>query len=73
MMRRWLLTTLLVLGISYSVGCALPAFSPERSERARQLIFVAEDFRALAKTWERFWFLDQPDHMSPELVHGGVL
>ena len=73
MMRRWILTALLLLALSYSGGCVIPAFSPERSERARQLIFVSEDFRAFNKTWERVWFLDQPDHMSPELVHGGVL
>ncbi len=72
-MRRWILATLMVVSLTFSVGCFLPAFSAERSERARQLIFVSEDFRALTKTWERFWFLDQPDHMSPELVHGGVL
>lgn len=72
-MRRVLLASLLAISLSTSVGCFLPAFSADRSERTRQLIFTSEDFRAALKTWERFWFLDQPDHMSPELVHGGVL
>lgn len=72
-MRRWMMATLLAVSLSFSVGCILPAFSADRSRRTRELIFTSEDFRAALKTWERFWFLDQPDHMSPELVHGGVL
>jgi len=23
--------------------------------------------------WERFWFLDAPDHMTPYRTHGGVI
>jgi hypothetical protein len=23
--------------------------------------------------WERFWFLDMPDHMTLQRIHGGVL
>jgi hypothetical protein len=23
--------------------------------------------------WERFWFVDMPDHMTVQRVHGGVL
>ncbi len=72
-MRRWVFIALLCAATAPSVGCFLPAFSADRAHRTQQLIFTSEDFRAALKTWERFWFLDQPDHMSPELVHGGVL
>jgi hypothetical protein len=41
--------------------------------RTDQLIFTSEDLRALLLTWERIWFLDQPDHMTPQRVHGGVI
>jgi len=27
----------------------------------------------LVQEWERFWFMDQPDHMTPYRVHGGVI
>jgi hypothetical protein len=23
--------------------------------------------------WERFWFLDQPDHSTPYRTHGGIM
>jgi hypothetical protein len=23
--------------------------------------------------WERLWFLDQPDHMTPYRTHGGII
>jgi hypothetical protein len=29
--------------------------------------------RNFLQEWERIWFLDQPDHMTPYRVHGGVI
>jgi hypothetical protein len=37
------------------------------------LIFTSEDLRNLLMEWERFWFLDMPDHMTLQRIHGGVL
>jgi hypothetical protein len=37
------------------------------------MIFNSEDQRAILNFWERFWHLDQPDHMTPQRVHGGVI
>ena len=28
---------------------------------------------AIVDQWERIWFLDQPDHQTPQRVHGGVI
>ena len=72
-MRRWFFILLCCAAFLPTAGCFLPAFSANRAHRTQQLIFTAEDFRTVLKTWERFWFLDQPDHMNPDLVHGGVL
>ena len=72
-MRRIFYTALLCVLLSTSVGCIIPIYSAERARRTQQLIFNSEDFRALLNTWERFWFLDQPDHMTPQRVHGGVI
>ena len=72
-MRRLLFATLLGIVISSNVGCFLPAYSADPKIRARQLIFTAEDMRALLDEWERFWFLDQPDHMTPFRTHGGMI
>lgn len=72
-MRRWLCIALLGLLLSTHAGCFLPIYSGDPARRTRQLIFTAEDFRSILYEWERFWFLDQPSHMTPERVHGGVI
>jgi hypothetical protein len=72
-MRRILFTLLLSMMLGTSVGCLLPAYSGLPAQRTQQLIFTSEDLRALTDQWERFWFLDQPNHMTPQRVHGGVI
>jgi hypothetical protein len=51
----------------------IPAFSGDRARRTQQLIFTSENQRQILNFWERFWHLDQPDHMAPQRVHGGVI
>jgi len=47
---------------------------PETStNRNRALIYTPEDLRALRFEWEQFWNSDQPSHMSPYRVRGGVI
>jgi hypothetical protein len=48
-------------------------YSGDPATRTRQLIFTSENLRALLDEWERFWFLDQPDHSTPQRTHGGVI
>ena len=72
-MRRIMTAALLGLALSSNVGCFLPAYDADPAVRAKQLIFQAEDLRALRDEWQRFWFLDQPDHQSPVRTHGGIL
>ena len=72
-MRRILFTLMLSFALSSSVGCFLPIYSGDPTRRTEQLIFTSEDLRTMLHTWERFWFLDQPSHMSPQRVHGGVI
>jgi hypothetical protein len=71
--RRLILLTVLALGIGSSVGCFLPIYSADPVKRTTQLIFTSEDLRALLGEWERIWFLDQPSHLTPFRVHGGVI
>jgi hypothetical protein len=73
LMRRFLCALLLGLALSSNVGCILPIYSGDPVERAEQLIFTSEDLRTILMEWERFWFLDQPSHMSFQRVHGGVI
>ena len=72
-MRRLIFAALLSVTLSTSVGCILPIYSGDPARRTRQMIFTSEDLRAMLNTWERIWFLDQPDHMTPQRVHGGVI
>lgn len=72
-MRRLAYVALLTLALSSSAGCVIPIFSGDPNTRTRQLIFTSENFRAILQQWERIWFLDQPDHMTPQRTHGGVI
>jgi hypothetical protein len=72
-LRRFLIWTLLGLAIGSNVGCFIPIYSGDPVKRTTQLIFTSEDLRTLVEQWERIWFLDQPSHMSPFRVHGGVI
>ena len=73
-MRRLILATLLGAALSLpTMGCFLPIYSGDPARRTQQMIFNSEDLRQLVNEWERIWFLDQPDHMSPYRVHGGVI
>ncbi|MGE0758659.1 MAG: hypothetical protein AB7O38_16655 [Pirellulaceae bacterium] len=72
-MRRFIFAILLGAVLSSAGGCFLPIYSGEPARRTQQLIFTSENLRDLIDIWERVWFLDQPDHMSPVRVHGGVI
>lgn len=72
-MRRLAFAALLSLALSSSVGCIIPIFSGDPAVRTRQLIFTSENFRSMLLEWERIWFLDQPDHLTPYRTHGGVI
>ena len=72
-MRRLILGTLLGLVLSTNVGCFLPIYSGDPAVRTKELLFTSEDFRQILEEWERIWFLDQPSHLTPRRVHGGVI
>ena len=72
-MRRLILAALLGVALSSSVGCFIPIYSGDPAVRTRQLLYTSEDFRALLNEWERIWFLDQPSHLTPHRVHGGII
>jgi hypothetical protein len=72
-MRRLIAIALLCMVIPTSVGCFLPIYSADRQRRTEQLLYTSENLRMLIEEWERFWFIDQPDHMTPFRTHGGVI
>lgn len=72
-MRKLILAGLLSLSLLSCVGCILPAYSGDPVRRRVELIYTSENLRAMLDTWERMWFLDQPDHMVPYRTHGGII
>lgn len=73
-MRKSALLGLLMLSAAITqVGCILPIFSSSPDVRAKQLIFTSEGYRHIPEVWERIWFLDMPDVMTPYRTHGGVI
>jgi len=72
-MRRLIYATLLGVMISASAGCIIPIYSADPARRTRQQIFTSEDMRQILEVWERIWFLEMPDHMTPQRIHGGII
>ena len=71
-MRRWiLLAAVAALGVS-NTGCLINAYSSNPSRRVNQLLNQSEDLRQIRYEWERIWFIDEPSHLTPERVHGGI-
>jgi hypothetical protein len=60
-----------VLGFS-NTGCFFNAYSSDPNRRMTELINQSEDLRQIELEWERIWFVDQPSHLTPERVHGGI-
>ncbi len=72
-MRKLLLAVILGALLSTSVGCIIPAYSSDPNRRLPELIYTSENLRQTLDIWERIWFLDQPSHMQPYRVHGGII
>ncbi|HXG09074.1 MAG TPA: hypothetical protein VNK04_04730 [Gemmataceae bacterium] len=71
-MRRLLvLTVVAALGLG-NMGCLLNIYSSNPNRRMAELINNSEDLRQIEYEWERIWFTDQPSHLTPERVHGGI-
>jgi hypothetical protein len=71
-MRR----SLLLVGIAGLVlgnaGCLINAYSSDPNRRMHELMNQSEDLRQIQGEWERIWMIDQPSHLTPERVHGGI-
>lgn len=73
-MRKQALLGFLMFAAAFTqVGCIVPIYSSSPDVRAKELIYVSEGFRQIPEIWERIWFLDTPDFMTPYRTHGGVI
>ena len=73
MIRKLFLGLVVASGLAANTGCLLNQYSSHPHERMEQLLYQSEDLRQIKGTWRRFWFNDQPSHLTPERIHGGIL
>jgi hypothetical protein len=72
-MRKAFFATVLGLWAAATVGCIIPGYSADSVRRTEELTYTSENLRLALDEWERFWLLDQPNHMTPYRTHGGIL
>ena len=67
--------TLGLATLALGQGCApvpLPHYAAYGPKRVEELLVDSENLRMAGDDWERFWFLDQPSHLTPFRTHGGL-
>ena len=53
-------------------GILLNQYSSDPNVRMEQLLSQSDDLRQIQNAWRRFWFNDQPSHLTPERIHGEI-
>jgi hypothetical protein len=71
-MQRWLLVGAVAAVMLSNTGCLINIYSSNPNRRMNELMNTSEDLRQIEDEWERIWFTDQPSHMTPDRVHGGI-
>lgn len=71
-MRRWFSLAVILSAALANTGCLINAYSSDPNRRVIQLLNQSEDLRQIEDEWSRIWFTDQPSHLTPERVHGGI-
>lgn len=71
-MRRFLALTFVAALSLANTGCFINIWSSDPNERMGQMLNVSEGLRQMKDEWYRFWFTDQPSHLTPIRVHGGI-
>ena len=71
-MRRWLTLLFLAGTLLGNTGCLINIYSSDPARRMNELLNNSEDLRTIEEEWERIWFTDQPSHLNPQRIHGGI-
>ena len=71
-MRRFFMAAACGLLLFANTGCFINMWSSDPNERLDQMLNVSEDLRQIKGEWNRFWMIDQPSHLTPIRVHGGL-
>ena len=73
MFRKAVLGLIAAGGLALNSGCIINQYSSDPNVRMQELLYQSEDLRQIENDWRRFWFNDQPSHLTPERIHGGVI
>ena len=71
--RKIILGLFAASALAPNSGCVFNQYSSNPDERMQQLLYQSEDLRQIKNEWRRFWFNDQPSHLTPERIHGGII
>jgi len=71
-MRRLLWLIALSGMVLSNTGCFINIYSSDPNRRMQQLLNNSEDLRQIENEWDRIWFTDQPSHLTPDRIHGGI-
>lgn len=71
-MRRIITLAFVAILTLANTGCLVNIWSSDPNRRMQQLLNVSEGLRQIQDEWDRFWFTDQPSHLTPIRVHGGI-
>ena len=73
MLRRWwAFTAMSLLFLATNSGCMINQYSSDPMVRMEQMLIDSENLRQMHDEWRRFWMNDQPSHLTPYRIHGGV-
>ena len=72
MRRHLLILAALAAFILPSAGCSINQYSNDPMVRMEQQLIDSENLRQAHDEWRRFWMNDQPSHLTPYRIHGGV-
>jgi hypothetical protein len=70
--RQLILGMIAAFGLTANSGCLINQYSSDPNIRMQQMLYQSEDLRQIQNEWRRFWFNDQPSHLTFERVHGGI-
>ncbi len=55
---------------AFLAGCGVPVYPSDATRRMEAMLNQSEDLRQIENEWSRFWFADQPSHMTYDRIHG---
>jgi hypothetical protein len=71
-MKRILMLGATAMLFLANVGCFIPIYPSQPNERMEALLVNSENYRQIKGEWARFWFTDQPSHLTFDRIHGGI-